>query len=515
MIKRSVALLLCAALAMGAAPKPAPKHPAKHAQKHVGKQVLPIAVVLNGTKLNVNPPPVFYKYHLLVPVRPILSALGLNFAKDGRSVRTYAGAKTITLTIGSKMAQVDNNAVELDAAPVEIKNVLYAPLRFFTQALDAQAVFDRQTNSVEIISTLVGRTGSGIITGDGGVQMKGTVTAVDLNSDPPSLTLTYNASVRTLEISPATGVIVQDVISGTSNSGDLEDVHVGDFAQVRLDKGGRIKQIVDAYGSRTGLVAATAAGQLVLGDGHVIAPSRSTTITLNGSDSAIDQIAVGDTVMVRYNIDSSEPREIIATRKSNGAPAASNGAAISGVDASPAGALRAGGTVSVTLHGTPGGTASYDIGPYVKNLPLTESGSGVYTGSYVIPRGVNFANAPVFGHLNVRGADAPPAESAQTISVATEAPGIVDFAPDNGSTVNNPRPSIYATFQSGTVPVNQSSERLLVNGHDVTSSCVRTPRFIQYTPGIDYPDGQMRITVMVSDAAGNKNSRSWTFFIKK
>ncbi len=133
----------------------------------------------------------------------------------------------------------------------------------------------------------------------------GTVTAIDLDSSPPTLTLTFNASVRTLQIRPDVAVIVQDVNTGTSNPGVLEQVHEGDYAQLRLDKSGQIKQIVDAYGSRTGEVAAVAAGQLVLADGHVIVPARSTTISLNGSSAAIEQIAVGDRVMVRYNIDSS------------------------------------------------------------------------------------------------------------------------------------------------------------------------------------------------------------------
>lgn len=508
MIRRGIALLMCAALCTGAA-KTKPKHPA-------GKQVLPIAVMLNGARLPVNPPPVFYKYHLLVPVRPILTALGLTFEKQGSIVRTYAGAKTIALHIGSKTAQVDDEPVGLDAAPVEIKNVLYAPLRFFTSALDAQAVFDRQTNSVEIISTLVGRTGSGIVAADGGVTVEGTVTAVDLTSDPPTLTLTYGASARTLQIVSDASVIVQDVISGTSNSGVLEDVHTGDFAQVRLNKSGGVKQIVDAYGSRTGVVAAVAAGQIVLDDGHVIAPSRSTTVTLNGSDSSIDRIAIGDEVMVRYNIDSSEPREIAATRKAASTPPPAQGAAsITAVDAAPSRPLREGETIDVTLHGTPDGTAHFDIGPYVTNVPLTQSAPGVYAGSYAVRRGENFANAPIFGYLNAAGMDAVPAESSATVSVATEPPGVVDFAPDAGSTVNNARPSIYATFEAGTVPVNQSSERLIVNGHDVTSGCTRTPRFIQYTPGIDYPNGPMHVTAIVADAAGNRTSHSWTFFIKE
>ncbi len=505
-MKRLVAALLCL-LAVGAA--------APHKPKKVGKQVLPIALVLNGQRLAVNPAPVFFHYHLLVPVRRVLSALGLAFDKQGRYVRTYAGAKTIILTIGSLTASVDSQPVELDAAPVEIKNALYAPLRFYTDALGAQAVFDRQTNSVEIISTLVGRSGNGIVNVDGGVEEMGTISAIDVNSAPATLTITYNASVRTLTIDPNVTVMVQDVDTGTSNGGDLSEVHVGDYAQVSMDKHGNVKHIVDAYGSRTGSVAAAGSGELILGDGHVVAPSRATTITLNGAAATIDQIRVGDDVMVRYNIDSSEVREIVATRKSAGDSAAASAVAITRIDVEPARPLRAGDTLTVTMHGTPGGFGGYDIGPYITNLTFTESEPGVYSGSYVIRRGQNFANAPIFAHLNVHGTDASPAESHATVSVSTEAPGVSDFAPDSGATVNSSRPSIYATFAAGTVPVNASSERLVVNGHDVTSSAMRTERFIDYSPGVDYPDGAMRVEVSVADEAGNSVVKEWTFYIKR
>lgn len=505
-MKRLTSLAIVLLLTLGAAP---------HQPKRVGKQVLPIALVLNGTRLSVNPPPVFYKDHLLVPVRRILTTLGLSFEKEGRYVRTYAGAKTIELVIGSRVAQVDNEPVMLDAVPIEIKNVLYAPLRFFTEALQAQAVYNRQTNSVEIISTLVGRSGTGIVNNvNGEVQLLGTITKVDLDSDPPSITIANNASVRTVPITSQVAVVVQDVNAGTSNAGDLADLHTGDYAHVYLNKEGSAKRVVDAFGSRTGTVAAIASGQIVLDDGHVIVPARATTITLNGSDATADKLAVGDELMVRYNIDSSEPLQILATRSSTGPPQPSTGVTISGIDVSPDRPLRMGQTLQVTLHGTPGGLAGYDIGPYVRNLQLTEVQPGVYDGTYVVRRGQNFAGAPILGRLNVRGSDAPQAVSATTVTVSTEAPGIVDFAPDDGAAVNNSRPSIYATFASAAVGVNPSSARIEINGHDVTSSAVRTDRFIHYTPGIDYPRGPMHVTVRVSDLAGNTATKSWTFFIK-
>ena len=495
-----VALLPCGALA-----KP---------PKNAGQHILPITVMINGTRQDVRPPPRLVKGQLLVPVRPILIALGLGFNKQGTHVTTYAGAKTITLTVGSTQAVIDGEPILLEAAPVEIQNVLYAPLRFFALALDAQAVYTPQTRSVDIVSTVVGRSGSGVVSQGGGVEEMGDVTAVDLDSSPPTVTIAYNASARTLPLNVDADVSVHDVNTGTSNPGDLSDVHPGDYADVFLDKAGHIKRIVDAFGSRAGKVAAAATGEIVLNDGHVIVPTSATTITLNGAAAPIGRLAVGDSVMVRYNIDSSEPREIIATRASSGQMPSASAAAITRIDVDPGRPLRRGDRVHVTMHATPGGLASFDIGPYVKNQSLNEYQPGLYAGSYSIPGGVNFADAPIFGHLHVRGIDAPQAESRALVSISTEPPGIVDFAPANGVLINNSRPGIYATFSSGVVPVNPSSAQLIVNGHDVTSESQRTARFIDYIPSVDYGPGEIRVTVRVADLAGNFATKTWSFFIR-
>ena len=44
---------------------------------------------------------------------------------------------------------------------------------------------------------------------------------------------------------------------------------------------------------------------------------------------------------------------------------------------------------------------------------------------------------------------------------------------------------------------------------------MRTERFIDYTPSLDYPNGEMRVMVIVADEAGNVATKSWTFYIKK
>ena len=507
MIRRAVCAITILCLAASAASSARPHE--------VGRKVLPIAIVINGVRLPFNPPPRFYKNHLLVPVRRIIETLGLTFSRSGKTITTRAGYKTIALRIGSLHATIDGQRVELDAAPVEIANTLYAPLRFFTAALGAQAVFNRQSDSVDIVSTLVGRSGDGITETGSHVEQIGIVTAIDLDSQPPTITLTYNASVRTLPVAENARVVVQDVNTGTSSGGVLGDVHAGDFAHVYLNRQRSVERVVDAYGSRVGTLEAVADGQLVLGDGHVISPDRDTTITVNGASATADDLAVGDSVAIRYNIVTSEPRQIVATRTSSGTPAPPGSVAISSIESSAIRPLREGETFDVTLHGTPGGIATYDIGPYVEGLPMRQTATGVYAATYRIPRGANLANVPIFGHLRVGSVGAPRAESHSEISAASEPPGIRDFAPENGATVNNDRPSIYVTFVSNTVAVNPSSISLSVNGHDVTSECTRSPRFVEYVPGVSMRDGPVRVTVHVADLAENTAVKTWTFFVKR
>lgn len=480
-----------------------------------GRQVLPIAIVINGSRLPVNPRPRFYKNHLLVPVRRIIDTLGLAFSRSGRTITTHAGAKTIALRIGHAVALIDGRPVELDAAPIEIANTLYAPLRFFTAALGAQAIFNRQNNSVEIVSTLVGRSGNGISESGSSVEQIGTVTAIDLNSAPATITLTFNASVRTLPVAAGARVVVQDVNTGTSTPGLLSDVHAGDFAHLYLNKLRSVAHIVDAFGSRVGRLEAVADGQLVLGDGHVITPSRDTTITLNGANAAAGDLRVGDSVAIRYNIVTSEPRQVVATRPSSGTPAPPGRVAITSLVIGAAGPLRDGDTFGITVRGTPGGVATYDVGPYVEGLPMREAEPGLYTATYRIPHGANLSNVPIFAHLTLGSEHAARAESKTEISAASEPPGIREFAPDNGATVNNERPSIYVTFVSSAVAVNPSSISLVVNGRNVTPECTRSQRFIEYIPEVSMRDGPVRVTVRVADLAGNTAVKTWTFFIKR
>jgi hypothetical protein len=448
-------------------------------------------------------------------VRRTIEALGLEFVRDGRVISTQIGSKTVSLTIGSRIAHIDGDPVYLDAPPVEFSDVLYAPLRFFTEVLGAQATFDKRTNSVQIVAQLVGRSSDGLAQEGAVIQRYGTVSAIDVDSDPPTVTLTDNANVKTIPIGRNAVVEMHDVAANVVSPGELSDVRPGDFARIYMNKKGHVERVEDAFGSRYGRIAAATTDEFVLQDGHVIAPTRTTEISLNGHPATIADLAVGDNVAVRFNVESDEVRSILVSRAVAVASPIAGGPVIASVDLDADHPLRPGDTITVTMHATPGGAATFDIGPYVSAQAMVERTPGTYVGTYQLPSGATLSEVPIIGHLRVGSLNAPDVTAARTLSSASSPPGIEDFAPDVNARVNTQHPAIYATFSSGAVPVNPASILLWVNGRDVTSECVRTAQYVQYNPAYAYPEGPVRVTVRVGDRAGNVTTKSWTFTIRR
>lgn len=505
-MKRFLAVIFACAL-VGAARNPAPLPS--------GKKPSAISIVINGMRLPLNPPPRFERGVLFVPVRRTIEAFGLPFNKDGKTIWTQVGARTVSLQIGSRVAHVDASSITLGAAPIEVKYVLYAPLRFFTDAIGAQAIYDRATKTVNIVAQLVGRSGAGIVREANGTERFGTVSAVDVDSDPPTLTLSYNATVKTIPITRNAIVEMRDVNANVVTPGELASIRPGDFARVYLAKNGNVTRVEDAFGSYDGRVAAAAGNEFVLSDGHVIAPTRMTEVSLNGHPAAVGDVHVGDSVTVRYNVETNEVRSILVSRAVKAAAALPGAPAIASVGFGERNALRAGQLLRVTVRGTPGGAATFDIGPYVSDIAMSERAAGTYVGEYRLPHDANFSDAPVIAHLRVQGVDAPAAQAPELLSVSGTAPGIADFAPAQGARVSTRRPAIYATFVTDAVPVDPSSIVLRVNGRDVTSECVRSERYVQYVPSYTYPAGPVRVTIRLADRAGNVTTKSWTFQIAR
>jgi len=523
-IGRRIAAALVAGLLAAASPVLAATVPQPRSTPgHLPSVEQAIAIAVNGEELPRDPAPRIVGKgggRLVVPVVKIYSALGIAVQRNGADIVASAPGKRIVIHVGSARAEIDNEPVMMESPATRIDGATYVPLRFVADSLGAQVTFNAQAMRVEVVSSLVGRNpGIEQQTGGGTSQLVGTVSAIDLHSVPASITLTRGADVRTIAVTPDAKVLLQDVVARISTPGELADVHPGDAASVLVLRNGHVQSVIVRYASRSGTIAAVSPTQFVLNTGFILSPDLSTVITLDAQPATLADLKVGDNVVVRLNPDTNEKREIIASRlmapaaAASGAPAAGPAIASFTIDADKP-ALKAGDTFSVTLTGTPGGRASYDIGSYVADQPLSEGPPGTYTGRYVVPENVNFGEVPVYGNLTVGGTVAARVAARSTIAVSNTPPQIVDIAPDPAQTVNNNQPSIFATFRSPVdVGINASNVSIEVNGLDVTAAATRTGQFITYSPGVALADGNVTVVVRVSDVAGNTQSRSWSFTV--
>ncbi len=515
-LRRAIAAVAVAAFGfvpgLGVAAPPATPRPAPVR----ADAARPIEIVVNDTTLEPNPSPRVVDGRLLVPVIKIFGALAISVANDGDSFIATAPTRTIRFKRGSSVAFVDNTAVQLSSKVVELDGSTFVPVTFLTAAIGADVAYDQKTARLIVTSAALGRVKGLTQTVRGTTIYTGSVTAIDRNSTPAAITIASGGQVQTISINSDAKVTIQDVKANTATTGTIDAVRVGDQLTVQLRKDGSVAEVTAFYASRVGTAAAVAANTVVLGDGFVVAPDRATEVTLNGRPAQISDLAVGDAITVRLNPKTGEKRQIIAVRAGAATPSPVAGSVvISSFTFAGKRILKAADGVDITLVGTPGGSASYDIGPYIVDQPLREGPAGTYTGRFTVPPGVNFGSTPVYGHLRLGDAQAPRAQAVQLLAIATTGPAIPEIAPSAGQTVNSSRPSIFATFSTPTdLGVNASAVSIEVNGLDVTASAVRTPTFITYQPSVDLADGPVKVVVKIADNAGNTAARSWAFTIR-
>lgn len=111
-----------------------------------------IRVTLDGHELFFDQAPVNRSGRVLVPLRVIFQEMGAEIQWDQKTqtVTATKGAKTIVLTIGSKIAYVDGKAVTLDVPGTLMNNRTLVPVRFIAQGLDASVDWKQDLKTVII-----------------------------------------------------------------------------------------------------------------------------------------------------------------------------------------------------------------------------------------------------------------------------------------------------------------------------------------------------------------------------
>ncbi len=111
-----------------------------------------IPILIDGTALTCDVPPLLENGRVLVPMRAIFEALGANLVWDANNQIAQAtrGDTVVTLQLGSNTANINYQPVLLDAMPQVMTDRILVPLRFVSEALGAEVIWHDDSRSVEI-----------------------------------------------------------------------------------------------------------------------------------------------------------------------------------------------------------------------------------------------------------------------------------------------------------------------------------------------------------------------------
>lgn len=111
-----------------------------------------VAIVVNGTQMQFQQPPVERAGRVFVPLRGVFEHLGATVVYDDGTINATGNGRNVSLRIGSNQATVNGQTQTLDEAPFLVGSSTLVPLRFIAQALGASVDWNNNSSTVTIIA---------------------------------------------------------------------------------------------------------------------------------------------------------------------------------------------------------------------------------------------------------------------------------------------------------------------------------------------------------------------------
>ena len=108
------------------------------------------SVVIDGTPVTFDQPPVQQVGRIFVPLRGVFERLGASVVFAGGQINATSGSHTIGLHVGEPTATIDGVSQALESPPIQIGGRVLVPLRFVANALGASVNFDDRTQTAYI-----------------------------------------------------------------------------------------------------------------------------------------------------------------------------------------------------------------------------------------------------------------------------------------------------------------------------------------------------------------------------
>ncbi len=503
---------------------------------------LAITVIVNGQPLPSYPPAVQRSGRTLLPMRMVFEALGaaVKWEAVTQTAIGIRGDVTVRMSINQRTAYINDRPVTLDVPPQLLGGSTYMPVRFPAEAFGADVLWEGAIQRVTItLPPLVTPTPIGPpeppkieptpppVTPEPKPEPKpepepeaapqpGTVTGV------LSAARGARLAVEVAEELQVYNVTADTILLRQSRQAAVADLRVGDLAEVRHDGVGNAIVVRASYDTVEGTVLARVPNQILI-DARTqplqVQPEVEVT-TATGEEARYADIKNRDRVALRLTPNTNKVYGIVIQRTEQPPaerPARPATAEIDQFYHDAEKPLKAGDLLGVTLEGTPGGTAWFDIGDVQTRIPMTESRRrrGRYDTEYRITEGLIALGVPLIGHLEAAGKTAAPAQSADPITIDTVPPQVTVFGPgqDERTTNRQPNIAILITDENGVgVDYDRSTVECLANEQPHTLQVTRQGQVLAAVPE-PLPEGLVRILVTAYDKAGNKTEELRRFIV--
>lgn len=109
-----------------------------------------VAIVVNGSAVSFDQPPVERAGRVFVPLRGVFEHLGASVVYANGDINAQGNGHSVHLHIGSTQAVVNGQTLTMDVAPFLIGARTLVPLRFVAQSLGAAVNWNQSNNTVYI-----------------------------------------------------------------------------------------------------------------------------------------------------------------------------------------------------------------------------------------------------------------------------------------------------------------------------------------------------------------------------
>ena len=109
-----------------------------------------VDVNVDGSPLDLQPPPIIQAGRVFVPLRGIFERLGASVVYDNGTINATGNGRDVSLHIGSTDATINGQPQTLDVAPFIVGASTFVPLRFVSEALGASVDWNESEHLVSI-----------------------------------------------------------------------------------------------------------------------------------------------------------------------------------------------------------------------------------------------------------------------------------------------------------------------------------------------------------------------------